>query len=246
MSLKRRLTVIRPEKKAEQPLKAEKQATLAVQVAKVEPPKVVSVVYPSKEWLDELKRKVNSDETYKKVAANWEGDYLCIIEVDEGALKDFQKPKVLGGLISMFVAIPKEKREKFKGTPTEKMIQRLGLTVDQELDLSKLNLEELAKRMSETKLEDVKGAALYVWLDFWHGELRQAIPVAPGDITDPRFVLSGPYTAFKEIVMGKTDPTTQIMRGKLKLKGDLGYMMRNAASVNRFSQLMSSIPIDLG
>lgn len=206
----------------------------------------MAVVYPSKEWLDELKKKVNSDETYRKVAANWEGDYLCIIEIDQEALKDFQKPKILAGLISMIAAIPKEKREGLKGTPTEKMLQKLGLSVDQDLDLSKLNFEELAKRMAEIKLEEIKGASTYVWFDFWHGEMRQAMPVVPGEIKNPRFILSGPYSAFKEIVMGKVDPTTQIMRGKLKLKGDLGYMMRNTATVNRFSQLMASIPIDLG
>ncbi|MCS7130458.1 MAG: SCP2 sterol-binding domain-containing protein [Archaeoglobaceae archaeon] len=206
----------------------------------------MAVVYPSKDWLDELKKKVNSDETYRKVAANWEGDYLCIIEIDQEALKDFQKPKILAGLISMIAVIPKEKREGLKGTPTEKMLQKLGLSVDQDLDLSKLNFEELAKKMAEIKLEEIKGASTYVWFDFWHGEMRQAMPVVPGEIKNPRFILSGPYSAFKEIVMGKVDPTTQIMRGKLKLKGDLGYMMRNTATVNRFSQLMASIPIDLG
>lgn len=206
----------------------------------------MAVVFPSKEWLDELKKKVNSDETYKKVAANWEGDYLCIIEVDQEALKDFQKPKVLGGLISMLLSIPKERRVAYKGTPTEKMVKKLGFELDQDIDISKINLEELAKKVAELKLEEIKGAAIHTWLDFWHGEMRRAEAVAPGDVKNPRFVLSGPYSAFKEIVLGKVDPTTQIMRGKLKLKGDLGYMMRNTATVNRFSQLMSSLPIDLG
>lgn len=204
----------------------------------------MAVVYPSKEWLDELKKKVNSDELYKKVAANWEGDYLCIVEVDQEALKEFQKPKVLGGLISMLAAIPKEKRAAYKGTPTEKFAKLLGLEIDQDIDLSKLNLEEMAKKVAQIKPEDVKGAAVYIWLDFWHGEMRHADPVAPGDVKNPRFVLSGPFAAFKEIVTGKVDPTTQIMRGKLKLKGDLGYMMRNTATVNRFSQLMASVPIE--
>ncbi|MEM2727051.1 MAG: SCP2 sterol-binding domain-containing protein [Archaeoglobaceae archaeon] len=206
----------------------------------------MAVVFPSKDWLDELKKRVNSDETYRKVAANWEGDYLCIIEVDQEALKDFQKPKVLGGVISMLLAIPKEKRNAFKGTPTEKLIQKLGFSIDQDIELSKLNLDELAKKVAEIKLEEIKGAAMYVWLDFWHGDMRHSESVAPGDVKTPRFVLSGPYAAFKDIVLGKVDPTTQIMRGKLKLKGDLGYMMRNTATVNRFSQLMSSLPIDMG
>jgi len=204
----------------------------------------MAVVFPSTDWLNELKQRVNSDELYKKVAANWEGDYLCIVEIDQEALRDFQNPKILGGLISMLAAIPKDRRASFRGTPTEKFIKMLGLELDHDLDPSKLNLEEMAKKVAQIKLEDIKGAATYIWMDFWHGEMRHSEPVAPQDVKNPRFILSGPFSAFKEIVLGKVDPTTQIMRGKLKLKGDLGYMMRNTATVNRFSQLMASVPIE--
>jgi len=196
------------------------------------------------DWLNELLRVVNSDATYKKVAATWEGDFLCIVEMDQEALKDFQKPKVLRGLMSMFVAIPKEKRVAFKGTPVERFFEKLGIALDQDIDLSKLNYEELARKVAEIKLDEIRGASTYIWLDFWHGELRNAKPVAPGEIPSPKFTLTGPYAAFKEVVTGKVDTTTQIVRGKLKLRGDLGYMMRNAAAVTRFGQLMSSIPIE--
>ncbi|MDI9611013.1 MAG: SCP2 sterol-binding domain-containing protein [Archaeoglobaceae archaeon] len=205
----------------------------------------MAVVYPSKEWLEELKRRVNSDETYKKVAANWEGDYLCIVELDQEALKDFQKPKILAGEFSMIASLSRERRAKFKGTPMEKFFEKLGLKIDEEIDFSKLNYEELAKKVAEIKLEEVKGSASYIWLDFWHGQLRNAEVVAPGEHTDAKFILSGPYSAFKEMVMGKSDPTTLIMRGKLKLKGELAYMMRNTATVNRYNQIQSSIPIDM-
>jgi len=204
----------------------------------------MAVVFPSVDWLNELLRVVNSDATYKKVAANWEGDFLCVVEMDQEALKDLQKPKILRGFISLFAAIPKEKREAFKGTPTERFIQKLGIALDQDIDPSKLNYEEMARKVSEIKLDEIKGASMYIWLDFWHGELRNAKPVAPGEIPSPRFTLTGPYAAFKELTSGKVDTTTQIVRGKLKLRGDLGYLMRNAAAVSRYGQLQSSIPID--
>lgn len=206
----------------------------------------MAVVFPSKEWLEELLKRVNSDETYRKVAAKWEGDFVCIVELDEEALKDLQKPKILRGLMSMLFSIPKEKRAAYKGTPVEKFAQKLGIALDQDIDISKLNFEELAQKVKEIKLDEVRGASIHIWLDFWHGEMRNAKPIAPGEIPNPRFTLSGPYTAFKELVTGKVDTIAQIVRGKLKLKGDLGYMMRNAASVTRFAQLMSSIPVDMG
>ncbi|MEM2817619.1 MAG: SCP2 sterol-binding domain-containing protein [Archaeoglobaceae archaeon] len=36
---------------------------------------------------------------------------------------------------------------------------------------------------------------------------------------------------------------TLIVGGKLKLQGDMAYMMRNMAAVRRFTELMASIPI---
>ena len=206
----------------------------------------MAVIYPSKEWMEELYKKVNSDEEYKKVAANWEGDYLCVVELDEEALKDFQNPKVLKGFLEMLDSIPKERREKFKGTVNEGLLVALGLSVD--TDISTVDVDELAKKISEMDpkvvLEAAKGASLNMWLDFWHGELRNVAVAAPGEHEDAKFKLIGPYSVFKQLVMGKADAITLVVSGKLKLQGDMGYMMRNMAAVRKFTELMSSIPIE--
>ena len=38
--------------------------------------------FPSSEWLEALKEKLNSDEKYAKVASKWEGDIMFQIEPD--------------------------------------------------------------------------------------------------------------------------------------------------------------------
>lgn len=47
----------------------------------------MSVVFPSVEWLNELDKKLNSDERYGGIAKNWEGDMVIVIEPD-GNLKE--------------------------------------------------------------------------------------------------------------------------------------------------------------
>ena len=47
----------------------------------------MSARFPSLEWLQELEKKLNSDEKYAKIAKNWEGDLLYYIE-PEGNLKE--------------------------------------------------------------------------------------------------------------------------------------------------------------
>lgn len=43
----------------------------------------MSARFPSLEWLQELEKKLNSDEKYAKIAKNWEGDLLYYIEPEE-------------------------------------------------------------------------------------------------------------------------------------------------------------------
>lgn len=203
----------------------------------------MAVVFPSADWMEELKKVVNSDEQYKKAAANWEGDFLCIVELDEDALKDFSNPKILAGFLSMIDTVPKEKREKYKGTPAGDFLEK-GLGVSLDADLSSLNAEELAKKIAELKIGDFKGASLDMWLDFWHGELRNVEVAPPGEHRDAKFKLIGPYANFKLLVTGKSDAITLVVGGKLKLQGDLSYMMRNMAAVKRFTDLMGSIPLE--
>ena len=43
----------------------------------------MSAIFPSIEWLESLKEKLNSDEKYAEVAKKWEGDMLCQLEADD-------------------------------------------------------------------------------------------------------------------------------------------------------------------
>lgn len=199
------------------------------------------VVFPSREWMEELMKKVNGDEQYKKVAANWEGDFLVTVNLDAEALRDFQNPEKLKGFLGMMETIPKEKRKDFEGRAEEKFLEKLGLSL--EADLANQNFEEIAKKVANVKLEEVSGAAMYMWMDFWHGQLRNLAVVTPKEKANARFKLSGPYAVFKQLVSGKADAITLIVGGKLKLQGDMAYMMRNIAAVRRFTELMASIPI---
>ncbi|MBL8050550.1 MAG: SCP2 sterol-binding domain-containing protein [Anaerolineales bacterium] len=47
----------------------------------------MSAIFPSVEWLQGLETKLNSDEKYREIAKNWEGDLFFYIE-PEGNLKE--------------------------------------------------------------------------------------------------------------------------------------------------------------
>ncbi len=40
--------------------------------------------FPSDEWIKELSRRLNASEAYEKSAKDWEGDFIFVIEPDDG------------------------------------------------------------------------------------------------------------------------------------------------------------------
>lgn len=135
----------------------------------------MSAQFPSPEWLQGLKEKLNSDEKYAQVAKNWEGDLLFFIE-PEGNLKE----------------------------------------------------------------------QLTFYLDLWHGACRCAdYNPNPEKYPEPVFRLTANYKHITAILTGKLDPMTAMMTNKLKVKGNLGYMMRNVPTVLDFVRCAREVTAEI-
>ncbi|HSG42000.1 MAG TPA: SCP2 sterol-binding domain-containing protein [Anaerolineales bacterium] len=80
---------------------------------------------------------------------------------------------------------------------------------------------------------------LRVYLDLWHGACRK-VEYNPSAETypDPTFILSADYKNITAIVSGKLNPMTAMMTSKLKVKGNMGYMMRNVPTVLDFVRVV--------
>ncbi|MBI5842889.1 MAG: SCP2 sterol-binding domain-containing protein [Chloroflexi bacterium] len=76
---------------------------------------------------------------------------------------------------------------------------------------------------------------LTFYLDLWHGACRKVEfkPDASSRPT-PTFTLTANYDDIKDIMTGKLNPMTAMMTMKLKVKGNMGYMMRNVPTVLDF------------
>lgn len=128
-------------------------------------------IFPSEDWLKELELELNSDEHYRTIAKNWEGDLFFFIEVD-GNLKE----------------------------------------------------------------------PLTFYLDLWHGACRKAeYKPKPESYPNPAFTLTSSYASIVDILSGKLNPMTAMLTSKLKVKGSMGYMMRNARTVLDFVRVAKEV-----
>ena len=80
------------------------------------------------------------------------------------------------------------------------------------------------------------------YLDLWHGTCRK-VEYRPQASTypNPTFTLTATYNNITAILTGKLSPMTAMMTTKLKVKGSMGYMMRNVPTVLDFVRVAQEV-----
>jgi len=83
---------------------------------------------------------------------------------------------------------------------------------------------------------------LTFYLDLWHGTCRNVeYQPAAGAHPAPTFTLTAIYNDITSILTGKLSPMTAMMTSKLKVKGSMGYMMRNVPTVLDFVRVAQEV-----
>jgi putative sterol carrier protein len=87
---------------------------------------------------------------------------------------------------------------------------------------------------------------LTFYLDLWHGKCRSvSYAPAPADHPKPTFTLRASYSDIKEILTGRLSPMTAMMTNRLRVQGNLGYMMRNVPTVLDFVRCATEVTSDI-
>jgi putative sterol carrier protein len=84
-------------------------------------------------------------------------------------------------------------------------------------------------------------ADVWGYLDLWHGACRDARVVSPERGAEARYVLTAPYTRWKDIVRGDLDPIKAMMQGKLKVRGDLPTIVRYVRAADELVHLTGEV-----
>jgi putative sterol carrier protein len=91
--------------------------------------------------------------------------------------------------------------------------------------------------------EPDKGQATesWVWLDLWRGRCRAGGMVTPERGREARYVITAPYTRWKDVLMGELDPIKGMMQGKLRVQGDLPTIIRYVRAANELVRLTGEV-----
>ncbi|MFQ5614463.1 MAG: SCP2 sterol-binding domain-containing protein [Anaerolineae bacterium] len=96
--------------------------------------------------------------------------------------------------------------------------------------------------------EGALAETVYLYVDLWHGECRQAfVAVEPASL-DPEFRLTAPVRVWKQIIERKLDPIKAMLTRKLKLQGNMAKIMKHVKAANEMvnctTNIKTSFPID--
>ena len=84
------------------------------------------------------------------------------------------------------------------------------------------------------------------YLDLWHGKCRKVdFNPHPELYPNPAFTLTATYNNITAILTGKLNPMTAMMTSKLRVKGSMGYMMRNVPTVLDFVRVAQSVTTEI-
>ncbi len=83
---------------------------------------------------------------------------------------------------------------------------------------------------------------LTFYLDLYHGKCRK-VEYKPdaGTYPNPAFKLNASYNNITAVLTGKLNPMTAMMTMKLKVNGNMGYMMRNVPTVLDFVRVAQDV-----
>ncbi|MGD0169557.1 MAG: SCP2 sterol-binding domain-containing protein [Smithella sp.] len=82
---------------------------------------------------------------------------------------------------------------------------------------------------------------VYMFTDYWHGDALEFLICDAAKAQTAKFVMSGDYSRWKQVAKKELDPTKALMQGKLKLKGDLTYVVRNVKTINKVVDLLTEV-----
>ncbi len=85
----------------------------------------------------------------------------------------------------------------------------------------------------------------YAYIEPYHGKIREACILGSAEERKAAFVLAGPYSAWKDVVLGKQDAVSSLMKGKLRLQaGKMAELVKNIKASQITMKAMQRIPTE--
>jgi putative sterol carrier protein len=82
---------------------------------------------------------------------------------------------------------------------------------------------------------------IYFYLDLWHGKCRKAVIAKDDKEYNPEFTMSAGLDTWRKVMEKKVDSIQAIVTRQLKLKGNMGKIMRNVKAAQELTNCTQKV-----
>lgn len=204
--------------------------------------------FPSEEWLESYRARLDDDETYAAESEGWgtdfDGDFLFVLEhlpLEETALGELPDD-LTGELDDRIGALDDDEFDRLRETATDSFDERFasaegsdererfrralyGVALADVPDVAWPELEEVLPEDLDSLLDQLEtyvtdDMAVHAFLELEDGDCRDARLVSDPEAADPGFRLEAPYETWKELVKG-ADVIESVMSNDMDLDGSV-------------------------
>jgi len=83
---------------------------------------------------------------------------------------------------------------------------------------------------------------LCMYANPYHGQIKDVQVLKSPEEKKPEFIITGPFTVWRDIAEGKLDSMQAVMKGKLKLTGSMAKLLKNIKAANVLLNTLKTIP----
>jgi putative sterol carrier protein len=92
--------------------------------------------------------------------------------------------------------------------------------------------------------DDAYDTTAYLFLGLYHGKSPDAALIGSADEREAEFLLSAPFSSWRQVIEGKLDPIQGMMTRKLKVKGNMMKIMRYPKAAKEIVSCCALVPTD--
>lgn len=118
------------------------------------------------------------------------------------------------------------------------------LYVIEDFPYDKLDLENLPEEAADEAEYVVPPGTIYTHVKLKDGKCLGMEPIKDPDEVDVGFKFIGSYDKWKALTKGEADATQMVMRGDMKLEGDMSKVMRYIKMTNRMTKISQDIEVE--
>lgn len=125
--------------------------------------------------------------------------------------------------------------------PSAEWAKALGEDIAKDEELVELLKDFETDFVFAYEADDKLKEPVYLYVKSSGGGLAEVAELKSVDEREAEFVVTGPYSIWKGIIKGEVDSMQAVMKGQLKLKGNMSKLLKNIKAQNALMNAMGKL-----